>query len=69
MAYINTTDRPALLDLFHGLAGRVREARAKRRAYNITLRELSALSDRDLDDLGISRLNIPEIARESAYGA
>lgn len=69
MAYINTTARPALLDLFRGLAERVREAQAKRRSFNATVNELSALSDRYLSDLGISRLNIVQIAREHAYGA
>jgi uncharacterized protein YjiS (DUF1127 family) len=69
MAYINTTTRPALLGILLGLVERVREARAKRRLYSQTASELSRLSDRDLDDLGIARLNIEDIAREHAYGA
>lgn len=39
------------------------------RQYRNTLRELAALSDRDLNDLGISRYDITRIARESVYGA
>jgi uncharacterized protein YjiS (DUF1127 family) len=69
MAYINATARPAVLDFFLGLAEQVREARAKRSTYNVTVRELSALSDRDLSDLGIARANIAQIARQHAYGA
>ncbi|MBF9232395.1 DUF1127 domain-containing protein [Microvirga alba] len=34
--------------------------------YRDTVRELSQLSDRELDDLGISRFQIENIAREHA---
>ncbi|AWM87432.1 DUF1127 domain-containing protein [Microvirga sp. 17 mud 1-3] len=34
--------------------------------YRETVRELSQLSDRELDDLGISRFQIESIAREHA---
>jgi uncharacterized protein YjiS (DUF1127 family) len=34
--------------------------------YRETVRELSLLSDRELDDLGISRFQITSIAREHA---
>lgn len=34
--------------------------------YRDTVRELSQLSDRELDDLGISRFQIDNIAREHA---
>ena len=34
--------------------------------YRETVRELSQLSDRELDDLGISRFQIDSIAREHA---
>lgn len=39
-----------------------------RRIYYATLRELSMLSDRDLNDLGISRSGIKNLALEAAYG-
>jgi len=59
----------------HGLRDRVTailkaisEARAQRRIYNRTLAELNAMTQRDLDDLGISAAEIPFIAREAAYG-
>jgi uncharacterized protein YjiS (DUF1127 family) len=34
--------------------------------YRETLRELSQLTDRELDDLGISRFEIDSVAREHA---
>jgi uncharacterized protein YjiS (DUF1127 family) len=36
--------------------------------YRVTVRELSALSSRELADLGINASNIRQIAYESAYG-
>jgi uncharacterized protein YjiS (DUF1127 family) len=39
---------------------------AERRAYNEAVRELSALSDRDLADIGIARVDIQAVAREAA---
>lgn len=60
----------------HGLTDRVAaifktfaEARAQRKVYTKTLRELQELNARDLADLGISRAEIPFLAREAAYGA
>lgn len=37
------------------------------RKYQDTYRELSRLSQRELDDLGIARADIPAIARQAAY--
>ena len=33
-----------------------------------TVRELSALTDRDLSDIGLSRCDIPRVAREYKQG-
>ncbi len=59
-----------------GLRGRllsaiqqIQESRARRAVYRQTLRELNALTTRDLNDLGISRSMITRLAREAAYGA
>lgn len=41
---------------------------ANHRVYRKTLTELSSLSARELDDLGISRSMIKRLALESAYG-
>ena len=41
---------------------------ARRAVYAQTVRELNALTDRELADLGIARTSIAEVAREAAYG-
>jgi uncharacterized protein YjiS (DUF1127 family) len=51
-----------------GLIGRLRRTYANYQLYRKTLNELEVLNDRELNDLGISRLVIREIARESVYG-
>lgn len=43
------------------------ERRAQRSVYFRTLHELERSSNRDLDDIGISRLSIKEVAYEAAY--
>lgn len=40
----------------------------RRKAYNQTVKELSALSSRELFDLGISASMIPDIASAATYG-
>lgn len=59
----------------HGLRGRVTsmteafiKARAQKKVYKTTLRELRELSGRELADLGISSSEIPYLARKAAYG-
>lgn len=42
---------------------------AQWRTYRRTVHELSALTDRDLSDLGIGRSEIRRVAIEAAYGA
>ena len=41
----------------------------RNKVYRTTYEELSALSQRDLDDLGIARESIRDIAREAARSA
>ena len=48
---------------------RMQENRARRAVYRQTVRELNALTTRDLNDLGISRSMIHGLAREAAFGA
>jgi uncharacterized protein YjiS (DUF1127 family) len=44
-----------------------RSRAAQWRTYNQTVRELNALTDRDLSDIGLSRSMIPDVARETAH--
>lgn len=44
----------------------LRQFRARRAAFNQTYTELSLLSQRELDDLGIARSDIAQIARDAA---
>jgi len=70
MTYVSTS-RAAPSGLLHRIAGLKTlavTAIRQRRVYTKTLTELNALSDRELADLGISRIAIADIAREAAYG-
>ncbi len=70
MAYVNTT-RAGMAQRttrMSGIFAHLGDALARRRVYRRTLEELRQLSDRELADLGISRLNIADVAREAAYG-
>ncbi|MDR0809639.1 MAG: DUF1127 domain-containing protein [Gemmobacter sp.] len=70
MAY-TTTDRIAhpgfahriqtMIETFHTML-------ARRAIYRQTLRELDALPQRELADLGIERSMITQLAHEAAYG-
>lgn len=69
MAYMNSTRsaQVSFLDRFAALMVGVKDLIARRRVFNQTLFELNQLSDRDLSDLGLSRANIADVAREAAY--
>lgn len=70
MAYMNTTRtaQATISDRITGAFIAVKAAYQRRRIYDQTLRELRALSDRDLDDLGLHRTMISEIAHQAAFG-
>lgn len=69
MAYVNSRSTSvSIADRFAALFKAGKEAIERRRIYVQTVTELSNLSNRDLDDLGLSRANISDIAREAAYG-
>lgn len=70
MAYVNTTSaaRKGFADRLAYVKDVVLTAIHQRRVYAQTVAELNALTDRELGDLGISRLGITDIAREAAYG-
>lgn len=70
MAHLTET-RTASLPLFERFAelrATLAERFAAYRSYRTTFAELSALSDRELEDLGICRADIHHISRESALG-
>ncbi len=70
MAYVNSTRVASngLADRFAALVKSVKTALNKRRIYSQTVRELNALSDRELSDLGMHKSMIADVAREAAYG-
>lgn len=73
MAATNTITQTALNERaastgIMGLFARLQEARARRAVYRQTVAELSSLSSRELDDLGIHRSMITRIASEAAWG-
>ncbi len=49
------------------LVERVKENRARDAQYNRTYRELQNLTNRELDDIGVRRCDIADIARDHAY--
>ena len=51
------------------LASRLAGHARRRRAYRQTYDELSALTDRDLKDVGLTRSDIVRVAAESAQNA
>lgn len=68
MAHLTET-RPAHLPLIERLVemrANLAERFARYRIYRQTLTELSSLSDRDLDDLGIRRADVYNIAMDSS---
>lgn len=70
MAYVNTSRAASLslADRFPGYVASVKAYFARRAVYAQTVRELNALTDRELADLGIARASITSVAREAAYG-
>ena len=52
-----------------GTFARLRQSFADHRKYLATYDELNALSDRGLADLGLSRLNVRDVAREAVCGS
>ncbi|MEV8466815.1 DUF1127 domain-containing protein [Fluviibacterium sp. DFM31] len=64
-ADIRTHDTSIVERIEHAIAA-FKQYRARRAVYRQTVNELSILSDRDLNDLGISRWDIPLVARDAA---
>lgn len=70
MAYMNTsaTASVGMMDRLTGAFALVKRTLHRRRVYMTTVRELMALSNRELADLGIHRADIARIAMEAACG-
>ncbi len=69
MTYTTHTQRASLWQHLSDLRADLGARRAQDRAYRTTVDELSALSNRDLLDMGIDRADIDTIARQHVYGA
>ena len=69
MAYTATLTQGGfnLTARFTNLLERIKSARARAAEYQRTYSELQRLSNRELDDIGIRRCDIADIAREHAY--
>ncbi len=70
MAYVNSSRAASfsLADRISGVIALTKANLARRAVYNQTVRELNALTDRELADLGIARADIYAVSREAAYG-
>jgi uncharacterized protein YjiS (DUF1127 family) len=71
MAYVNTRSTAAIGSIRERIAAffaTVQDLRRRSAVYRQTVRELHQLSDRDLSDLGLTRLSIDRIAHEAAFG-
>ncbi|HVG48880.1 MAG TPA: DUF1127 domain-containing protein [Rubellimicrobium sp.] len=73
MTYATHADRsavgPSIRQRLSDLAAGLAQRRAQRQAFRSTLRELSAMSSRDLLDIGIHPADVHAVARLAAYGA
>ncbi|MBW7921181.1 MAG: DUF1127 domain-containing protein [Rubellimicrobium sp.] len=70
MAHLTETRSaaPSLGARFTEFRAALAERVARYRAYRSTFAELTALSDRELEDLGICRADIHRISQEAAVG-
>lgn len=69
MAFVSI-DKMYVTPLSHRIAdvfANLRQDMANNRMYRRTLRELGALSDRELNDLGLCRSSIRDVAARAVY--
>jgi uncharacterized protein YjiS (DUF1127 family) len=71
MAFINDLQKfeTTITDRIHLAFAALQKHRVRRAAYRQTHDELSQLTDRELNDLGFSRADIPAIAASAAKEA
>lgn len=70
MAFVNSTSTNYgnVADRLVGFVKGIRLGLERRSVYNRTVRELRALTTRELADLGLTREMITRVALEAAYG-
>ncbi|WP_198431750.1 MULTISPECIES: DUF1127 domain-containing protein [Paracoccaceae] len=70
MAYVNSSRAASygIADRAAAIVKSIRVGLERRRVFKQTVRELQALSNRELADLGIHRSMITRVANEAAYG-
>mgnify|MGYP001766932749 CR=1 FL=1 len=71
MAYATTQSRTArfpLAEIVRSMLADWRHYRARRNEEARVLAELDAMSDAELADIGLCRLQLADIAREAAWG-
>lgn len=70
MAYVNSSRAASygIADRALAIVKTIRVGLERRRVFKQTVRELQALSNRELADLGIHRTMITRVANEAAYG-
>lgn len=70
MALVNThrVEGSSVSQWMGDVLARWNEARERRAVYLRTLEELDSMSDRDLADINLARVQIEDIARQAAYG-
>lgn len=57
-----------IVDRIAGMIASFKESNQRRKIFRQTVRELSALSNRELADLGMHHSMITRVAHEAAYG-
>ncbi|MGB7270758.1 MAG: DUF1127 domain-containing protein [Albidovulum sp.] len=62
------TANAGITDRIWGFFTGLNESRQRYSIYRQTLRELSALSDRELNDLGLHNSMLEDVAMKAAYG-
>ncbi len=70
MTYVNLSAKRSfgLWDRLVATVAELKAAQRRRAVYARTFRELNALTERELSDLGIAQIQIADVAREAAYG-
>ncbi|PRY76287.1 uncharacterized protein DUF1127 [Yoonia maritima] len=72
MAYANANLQNATNNQFGRMVNDTiagfKAASARRAVYREVFGQLNSMSDRDLDDIGVARIAIRDVAKQAAYG-